>query len=267
MIKYILSVVFSIISISTIYAQYDLVSPFRDFGVEGSITIYDLKANKWITNDLIMSQSGTLPASTFKIVNTLIALECGVIKDGNEIIKWPGVCDTLRYGNRTDIFHDLSIKEAFKKSAVWTYLEIAKSVGKERYKKYLSILKYGNQDISVEDIDFWNFGNLAISPANQIEILIELYNETLPFKKQNIKTVKQLLLDEETSEYKISAKTGFTNFKDKSIGWWVGYIENKENVYFFATRIFKTSDLTNPDFGRSRKEITKVIFKQMGIIQ
>jgi beta-lactamase class D len=250
-----------------VYSQNDISKPFKECGIKGSITIYNYNTKEWISSDTADSQYPTLPASTFKILNTLIALETGVIPDENEIIKWPGCTDTVKYGYRPEIYHDMSIKEAFKYSAGWVFVELAKRIGKDKYLKYLNECNYGNKDISVNDDDFWNFGNLAISPRNQIEILIGVYEETLPFKKQYFSILKNMMIDEQTDRYILRAKTGWTRDGGKDIGWWVGYVERDDNVYFFATRLMKERKVLNPDFGNCRKKITKSILKQMRIIE
>src|SRR5690606_36364467 len=91
------------------FSQADLVTPFKDCNLGGSITIYDYKNKKWIVNDEADSRKETQPASTFKVINLLIALETGVIKDENAIVKWPGSTDTTLYGYRPDIYKDISV--------------------------------------------------------------------------------------------------------------------------------------------------------------
>ncbi|HKJ80352.1 MAG TPA: penicillin-binding transpeptidase domain-containing protein [Prolixibacteraceae bacterium] len=216
----------------SVYSQQNLKKPFKECGIEGSITIYDLKAKKWIASDIQDSQFPTLPASTFKIINTLIALESGVIKCENEIIKWPGATDTIKYGYRPGIYHDMTMKDAFKASAGWAYVELSKKIGKEKYTSYLTECKYGNMNISTKDPDFWNFGDFAISPANQIEILKGIYEETLPFKKESFAILKNMMMEEQSESYILRAKTGWTRDGGKDAGWWVGYVERKDNVYF-----------------------------------
>lgn len=246
--------------------QQDLKQPFEACGLEGSITIYDYRAKKWISSDIEDSHVATLPASTFKIVNTLIALDCGVVADENEIVKWPGATDTVKYGYRPDIYHDMNMREAFRYSAGWVYVELAKKIGKEKYSEYLTACHYGNADVSINDADFWNFGNFAISPANQIEILIGVYQETLSFRKEHFSTLKAMMVEEQTDSYVLRAKTGWTRDGGKDTGWWVGYVEREENVYFFATRLIKERAAANPDFGSCRKEITRTILRQMGVL-
>lgn len=60
-------------------------------------------------------------------------------------------------------------------------------------------------------------------------------------------------------------KTGWTKKDGKDIGWWVGYVETKSNIYFFATRITKDIAETNSDFSLARKEITKSILNELGV--
>ncbi|MCR9249122.1 MAG: penicillin-binding transpeptidase domain-containing protein [bacterium] len=251
---------------SPLSAQFNLNQPFEDCGVKGSITIYDYKAGKWITNDMEDSNFATLPASTFKIVNSLIALETKAVKDENEIIPWIDDYDTVKYSHRPNIYHSMSMKEAFKLSAGWAYVELAKKIGKDKYKEILSQIGYGNVDLSIDDPDFWNFGDFAISPQNQINILIGVYEETLPFTKESFTTLKEMMISEKTDSYIIRSKTGWTRDGGKDTGWWVGNIEKDNDVYFFATRLIKDRSEKNEKFGNCRKEITKEVFREMGVL-
>lgn len=248
-----------------IMIRKDFKKYFDNCKVEGSIAIYDNKNKTWILSDTIGIKTENLPASTFKIINMLIALQTKTIKSENELIKWPGKTDTVKYGYRPDIYHDMTVKEAFKVSAGWVFVELAKKIGKEKYKKYLSLSKYGNLNLSQKNDDFWNFGEFKISPINQVEFLRILYKNELPFSKKNQKIVKNVMFTEQTDTYIISSKTGWTRDNDTNTGWWVGYIECKDNVYFFATRILQDRKFNLPNFGNCRKEITKSIFKELEI--
>lgn len=248
------------------WGQSSFNQPFEECGIDGSITLYDYNLEQWITSDIDDSHAATLPASTFKIVNTLIALETGAVKDENEIIPWIDNYDTLKYGHRPNIYHSMSMKEAFRLSAGWAYVELAKRIGKEKYRSILTEIDYGNVDLSQEDPDFWNFGPFGISPANQIQVLVDIYDETLPFSKRSFQTLKTMMIAEETDEYVIRAKTGWTRDSGKDTGWWVGYVEKADNTYFFATRLIKERRDENPNFGSCRKEITKRILKQMEVL-
>jgi beta-lactamase class D len=254
-----------IISNNNISIKPEFKKYFDSCNVAGSIVVYDVQKKQWILSDTIDTKKETLPASTFKIINLLIALETKVIANENEIVKWVGT-DTLKYSYRPEIYHDMTVKEAFEVSAGWVYIELAKRIGKEKYKRYLKLCNYGNLDLSQEDADFWNFGSFAISPINQVEFIKKLYEEELPFSKRNIKIVKRVMLNENNNEYTLSAKTGWTREQGLNIGWWIGYLEKKEGTYFFATRLLKDRKFNTANFGSCRKEITKTILKDLKIL-
>ena len=241
----------------------DFQNYFRECNTSGSIIIFDQNKQQYISNDTIAIRKATVPASTFKILNLLIALETEVIQDEKEVVKWPGSIDTDKYGFRKNIWKDMTVEEAFKESAGWVFVELAKRVGRETYRHYLELCNYGNQDLSEEDIDFWNFGAMGISPLNQIKFIKDVYNENLPFSKRNFNILKKVMLTEETSNYKIRSKTGWSG-RDVglNIGWWVGYIESTNNVVFFATRLIQERMNTTNDFGDCRKSITMNIIAE-----
>jgi len=250
-----------------VLVRQDFKKYFDECNVEGAIAIYDYKNHTWILSDTVATRKETLPASTFKIINLLIALETKTIASENDIVKWPGSTDTLKYDYRPNIYHDITVKEAFEVSAGWAFIELAKKIGKDNYKKYLTLCHYGNINLSQTDPDFWNFGAFGISPINQVEFLKKLYEEKLPFSKRNIAIVKKVMITEQNDDYTIHSKTGWTRENDINTGWWVGYIENKNGAYFFATRLLQDRKLNAYNFGNCRKEITKSVFRDLNVIQ
>ena len=243
-----------------------MVAPFKACNLHGSCTIYDYKQQKWLMSDSTDANIPSLPASTFKIINLLIALETGVITDEKEVLKWPGTMDTVRYGYRPETYRDLSIQEAFEISAVWVFLDLAQKIGREHYRHYLTLCQYGNADLSEKDPDFWNRGQLAISPRNQVEFLVKMYDGKLPFSKRTIDIVKRVMVTEQTKDYTVRSKTGWTRENGMDSGWWVGYVERANNLYFFATRVSKKRSENHPKFGNCRKEITRNILQQLKVI-
>lgn len=249
----------------TAFGQADLKQPFSDCGFEGSITIFDYKRSEWILSDSTDSYIDTPPASTFKVINLLIALETGVITDELDTVKWIGTIDTAIYGYRPSTYKDMTVKEAFEVSSGWVFMELAKKVGRERYLYYLDACGYGNGEVSNE-VDFWNFGPLAISPNNQVEFLVKAYEGRLPFSKRNLDILKRVMVSEKTDGFTIRSKTGLGSQQDKNVGWWVGYVEREDNVYFFATRLTKDRQESGKNFMSCRIEITKRILKDMDIL-
>ncbi|MBE9138252.1 class D beta-lactamase [Nodosilinea sp. LEGE 07088] len=232
--------------------QADFAQHFQDLGVEGSIVIYDLSQNLSYQHNTERNAIPFLPGSTFKILNSLISLETGVIDNDLSLLTWDGVERIVPAWNR-----DLNMRTAFPLSAVWFYQVLARRVGHDRMQHWVTEAGYGNQDIgSAEDIDtFWLTGDLRTTPEEQIDFLRRLYNDDVPFSEDVIALVKDIMIVEQTPDYTIRAKTGWVGFGEpdqEQIGWYVGYVEQADNVYFFATNI----DILDEDDPAARLEVT-----------
>lgn len=237
-----------------------------DCNFKGSTTLYDGFRQKWTFSDSSDAIIPSLPASTFKVINLLIALETGVIKDENELVKWPGSADTTLYGFRPEIYRNMTVKEAFEVSAGWVFIELAKRIGRDKYRKYLKSCHYGNMQLSEKGDDFWNFGEFGISPVNQINFLAAVYYGKVPFSKRNIEILKRVMITETTPNHTIRSKTGWTRTNGTDLGWWVGYVEYQKHPYFFATRISKDRQTINPTFAQCRKSLTLNFLRKFGYI-
>ena len=237
---------------------------FEEYGVTGSIVVYDLKRDRTCYYDKEHSQKRFSPASTFKIFNSLVGLETGVIPDTSYVIPW----DSVKRGNFTPWNRSNSLKSAFKYSVVWYYQDLARRVGEERMKEYITANPYGNQNIG-ETIDgFWLSdygGKLRISQVEQIAFLKNLYHEELKFSKRSQRLVKGIMLMETTDDYKLYAKTGMSSENDIWYGWYLGWFEIDDDVYFFATHI-ETDDAQKILKG-ARQGITFSVFRALGILE
>lgn len=241
----------------------DFKKHFDSLNLIGSTTIYDYNNKKWIFTDPLDAEKATLPASTFKIPNSLIILENKVVASEKEIRKWDGK-EKSHFGIVIEAWNqDTNLEAAFKNSTVWFYVDASKKIKRSMYKKTLRKLSYGNGNLNEKGNDFWNYGDFAISPKNQIEFLIKLYENRLPFSQKNIDKVKQIMISESSDNLTFRDKTGWTRKNGQDIGWWVGYVETNDNVYFFATRLTKDKDESNPYFLSGRKDVTKQILKQI----
>jgi len=244
----------------------DWQTHFTNCRVEGSVVIFDRQNKQWIVSDTTGIKTAVLPASSFKVANLLIALESGVIKDENEVVKWPGATDTVKYGYRPEIYHDMTVREAFAESAGWVFVELAKKIGKEKYQQHLKAYHYGNGVLTQTDADFWNFGAFGISPLNQVQFLQALYEGQLPASQRNMDIVKRVMKVEQDKGYTISAKTGWTRDNGINTGWWIGYVESDKGVHFFATRLLQDRRDKQDNFGACRKEITRTVLKDLGVL-
>lgn len=238
----------------------DLEKYFKEYNVDGAFVLYDLNAGRYIRYNPKRCAEGFLPASTYKIVNALIALETGIAPDENFLIKWDGQQYPIKEWNR-----DHTLRTAMQYSVVWYYLELAGREGQETIQKYVDLIGYGNRDISGKEPAFWLTGNLRISADQQIDLLVRLYKDKLPFSKRNMDIVKDILVREKTDKYTLRAKTGSTVQDSIPIGWYIGYLEQSSNVYFFATNI---SSLSSAEPSPQTKEIiTRNILKELEILK
>lgn len=229
----------------------------------GTFVLFDQNDDEYFKYNPARAGEGFSPASTFKIPNSLIALETGIISDENYVIQWDSVKREFESWNRD---HDL--RSAIEFSVVPYYQELARRIGEERMKEYVAKLNYGNMDISGGIDRFWLDGAIRISADEQIEFLKNLFNYKLPVSKRNIDIVKDILIKEKTDKYIFSGKTGTNVISNggakKNIAWYVGYVEQNDNVYFFALNF--DSDKWDGLY-EARVDITQKILNHFGLLK
>ncbi|PHS68546.1 MAG: class D beta-lactamase [Methylophaga sp.] len=231
----------------------DIADLYTSAGIEGVLLIQSINGEVEYTHNPAKLTQTYIPASTFKIPNTLIALEEGVIKDQFELINWDGIEREYSPWNQ-----DQTLATAFSRSCVWCYQRFSEQIEKKTYNKYLHDFNYGNQKTGGNTSTFWLDGDLKISVQDQVSFLRKVYLEQLPIKHKNFSILKEIMLSENTPNYKIWAKTGWKG----QHGWYVGYIEAENNVWFFANHIAikAPSDLI------LRRQLTIEALKLKGII-
>lgn len=229
--------------------------------VEGCFTMLDNGSGNITVYNMGMDTTRMLPASTFKIVNSLIALQTGVATDEHMSIKWDGVIRSNKAWNKT-----MDMAEAFKVSNVPYYQEIARRIGRDTMKRWIDSLSYGNKNMEGPIDSFWLNNHLKISPDEQLGLVKKLFFDQLPFQKRVQQIVRNMMLQEDNTLYKLSYKTGLGTDEEKNnIGWVVGWIEENNHVYFFVTVLKSKSEGT--DLKNIRIDITKDILKQYGFFE
>jgi len=194
---------------------------FREAGVEGAFVLLDVASSGITVVNPELAERAFLPASTFKIPNTIIGLETGVIPDEHFALEWDGVRrDFVESWNRD---HDL--RSAMRNSVLWFYQEVARRIGEERYREWLSRLDYGNQNIGGGLDQFWVAGDLRISPREQVIFLRRLLQGDLPIDERSVRIVRDILLASEKDGVTLRAKTGLTEQTPYYVGWLVGFVE------------------------------------------
>jgi len=232
---------------------------FDEYEVKGSFMVYDMYADKYYYYDSARCFTRFTPASTFKIPNSIIGLETGILTDENFVIPWDGT------KSRETCDKDLSLKDAIKFSCVWYYRELARRIGADKMQEMLNAFNYGNKDISSGLDNFWLEGSMKISQAEQTEFLKKLYKYELPVSKRSVDILKNIIVLDSTTDHIMRGKTGWGFEDNTNIGWLVGWIEKSDNVYFYAINV--ETDKDNPRFAESRRAITEKIFRDFGVIK
>ncbi len=234
---------------------------FDENKVDGCFTLFNNADGKVTVYNITLDTVRFTPASTFKIVNSLIGLEIGRITDEKMVIKWDGI----KRGN-DDWNKDLTMEEAFKASAVPYYQEVARRIGRDTMQHWIDSLQYGNKKTGSRIDSFWLDNSLKISPDEQLGLVKRLYFDQLPFQKRTQQIVRDVMIQEDNTLYTLCYKTGWGLDEAKNnIGWVVGWIEENKHPYFFVTLI-KSVD-KNIDMKAVRINITKGILKQYGFFE
>ncbi len=240
---------------------------FEEKSVIGTFGLYDNGTGQFVIYNLSrFKDSAFLPASTFKIVNSLIGIETGRIVNEKMIIKWDGVVRTFPNGDTAkDWNKDLTMEEAFKVSAVPYFQEVARRIGKDTMQHWLDSLKYGNHTIGNKIDMFWLDNSLLITPDEELGLVKRLYFNQLPFQKRSQEIVKKVMLQESNANYKLSYKTGY-GFKrnGNALGWIVGWIEENKHPYFFVLNMEADPKI---NLSPLRLEILKAILIKQGFFE
>jgi len=235
---------------------------FEENKVDGCFAIMDNASGKFTVHNLARYRdSSYLPASTFKIVNSLIGLQTGKIVNDSMVIKWDGVTRRVAEWNK-----DLTMYEAFRVSSVYYYQEVARRIGKDTMQFWLDSLGYGTKKIKGAVDSFWLNNTLKVTPDEQLGLVKRLYFDQLPFFKSYQEVVKRAMLFEENTNYRLGYKTGW-GFKENgnAIGWVVGWVEENKHPYFFVLNI----ESPDKDFDMStvRMKMLKDILKHLGFLE
>lgn len=233
---------------------------FDAYGVEGCFTFLNNNGGKITVYNMELDTQRFLPASTFKIISSLIGLETGKITDENMIINWDGVKRKKEWDKT------MKMNEAFRVNNVPYFQEVVRRIGRDTMQTWIDSLSYGNRNLSGPVDSFWLNNQLKISPDEQLGLMKKLYFDQLPFRKGVMENVRNLMVQEDKTAYKISYKTGnATDAANNRIGWVCGWIEENKHVYFFVTLV-KTPK-ADTDAGSVSEKVTRDILKEYGFFE
>lgn len=231
---------------------------------ETALVIYDRSSGRTMNVDPVLSARRLAPCSTFKIYNTLIGLELGLIPGADAPwYVWDGIRRDIEGWN-----HDLTLREAFRVSAVPAYQILARQIGRERMQAYLQEIGYGTKEIASGVDTFWlsrSAGTpILISADEQVVLLNKLLDGQMPFSKKNIAVLRDVMQVVKTEKGTLYGKTGSgVDANGKwSLGWFVGFLEQGQTVYVFACNITGGRE----PYGKTARTIVEDVFRSWGLL-
>ncbi len=262
MIKYMILCILTVfLSFSANTAQAEKRIDFSSFfdGYQGTFLIQNVQTRTTRRYNHLQSIEPLSPCSTYKIAHTLFALDMGILKNAEDILKWDGRERKIKVWNS-----DLSLHKAVNVSAVPHFQQIAKKIGNERMQAFVSKTGYGNQDISGGITKFWLGSTLKISAEEQVVFISNMLQHKLPISGRSVKIVKDIIKLESTEKGVLYGKTGSlaNSSGNLTLEWFIGFVESNNTVYSFATNI-KGGDRPG---GRRAKKITQSILLEMNLM-
>nr|WP_193213317.1 class D beta-lactamase [Luteolibacter marinus] len=226
--------------------------------VSGTFVVLDVGSGQLSGHDEKRAKTRYVPASTYKIPNTLIGLQAGSVKSVDEV---------LPYGGKPQSFeaweHDMSLRDAIKISCVPIYQELARRTGLEVMQAGVTKLGYGNGDIGTKVDRFWLDGPLKISAVEQVRFLARLAAGELPFPPGLQQATRDIVKLESGEGWALFGKSGWENAPDPGIGWWVGWVENRGKVHAFALNM----DMNGAGDAAKREALGREILAAMGLLE
>lgn len=220
------------VAVDALAEDAPLARLFAQAGVDGALVLESVQTGQRFVHDDARATRPFIAASTFKILNTLIAVEEGVIAGPDALIPWDGAHYEIAAWNQ-----DQTLRSAFQVSCVWCYQALARRVGTDAYRTWLRKADYGALPDPFEVDDFWLDGSLTISAADQVAFLKQVVRRVLPFSPTTYETLAAVMLADEVPGARLYAKTGWSTRGTPGIGWYVGYLETADATWVFALNI------------------------------
>jgi len=235
--------------------QRDWSAQFGEF--DGCLVIYDVNADTYTRHNAPRAAKRFSPCSTFKIPNSLIGLDSGVLDGPEHLFRWDGVVR-----DRTETNRDHILRTAYQISVVWCYQEIARRVGEARMAEYLKKFDYGNRDMSAGLTEFWLDTSLRISADEQVRFLNDLRQRKLPIREHAMSVMlDDVMIADRGDGWIYRGKTGSAKIEGSGLGWWVGMVERGDRAWVFA------ANMNGPEgYGPKVRRIVEGILREEQIL-
>lgn len=237
---------------------------FADYGQTGTFLLQRDGARPQTLHDDAWSAKPLSPASTFKVMLSLIALETGALRGADEIVKWDG----KPYPDRPQWQKDMALREAMRTSSENYFGALATRVGHERLAEWVESVGYGNGRVGTDPPRIWHDGVLTVTAQQQLAFIDRLRRGDLPFSAKTIATVKAAMLESEIGGRRIYGKTGTHSDHGSGNAWWIGWVEGPQGGASFTLGIDLSSmnDRTMQAALGKRIPLGKQLLRDAGVL-
>lgn len=201
-------------------------------GLDVTLVVHHVDGKTILRHDADRAAERFGPCSTFKIPNTLVALDTGVA-DGPDFLLHFDPKRDLRQPYHSDrrwetVARDHTLRSAFENSVVWYYQEIARRIGASRMTAALETFDYGNRDISSGIDRFWLGESLLISADEQVRFVGRVLGGEFGSDRSRA-WLDDIMTVESGDSYRLAGKTGLCRTPGgRPAGWYVGYVVRPE---------------------------------------
>ena len=231
---------------------------FRQAGVEGTFVLLDERRGELRGHNRERAEQRFSPASSFKIANALIGLSLGAVQSVDAVIPYTG--DPKPF--MREWLQPMGLRGGMKVSNVPLYQELARRIGLAPMRDAIRRLGYGNEQIGDSVTTFWLRGPLAISAVEQTRFLSGLAHQRLPFPRTAQEQVAEITLVDSGPGWSLHAKTGWQNAPGAGVGWWVGWVQQGEQITPFALNLAMAGNADAP----KREQLGRASLRALGVL-
>ncbi len=191
------------------------------------------------TSDRARCAQPRRPYSTFKLANALIALDAGVLADGDSPMTWDREAVPIDPDWPAGWTDPHTLATGLRDSAVPFFRTLALQLGETRMTAGLAKLDYGNRSLAGGLDKFWLSGGLRISALAQLAFVDQLAHGTLKVSAHAQEVVRAISVVRDDANGIVHGKTGSGHVEDDPdpthwLVWQVGWIDHRGTLVPYA---------------------------------
>jgi beta-lactamase class D len=259
-----IAVLFSACSINNVTVDDSIGRFFDSAHVKGCFALYDNGQGHFTVYNLPRYRDSAYPpGETFDIIESLVAFQNGVMKDDKSIAFVYNIgLDSNGATINPPIRKPYSMKEIFQSPNLDNIIGfglLADSIGNDSIRKWVDSLHYGDEAFAKDS------GLLKIPADQQLGLIKKLYFNQLPFFNRTQELVRDMMITESNTNYKLAYKTGRLVLKNGVFGWIMGWVEENKHPYFFVLNYDSPDQMAMPY--KVGPQLIKQILPSMGFFE